>query len=212
MVVCANVRLPLSEFPLDGVFEDRPSVRVELERTIPTGRGAAPFLRVDSEDREWVSRAVGRDDAVESAAVVDAVDEGVLLRVVWRTGSVPFLRILAETDAACLDAIGRADGWSFQLRHPSHDAFSSWCQRCAGRDIELAVESVRNTGRPRRDGVGPTLTEPQREALTAALARGYFAVPRQTTLQALSEQLGISDTATSQRIRRGVRRVLAETL
>lgn len=212
MVVCANVRLAPSAFVLGGVFDARPGVRVELERVVPIDGGISPFVWIDSEDREWASSAVGGDDAVERVEIVDTVDDGLLLRVSWRTEGVAFLRILSETNVACLDAAGTADGWSFHLRYPSHDAFSTWCHQCSEQDIELVVESVRSSGRPRRYGIGSALTEAQREALTAALAHGYFSIPRKTTLQTLSDRLGISDTAASQRIRRGIRTVLSETL
>lgn len=212
MVVCANVRLDPSEFALAEVLERRPRVRIELERVVPTDGGPSPFAWVEGDDREWITAAVHRDAAVERVEVVGGAEDGQLLRIDWRPEAIPFLRVVTETAVACLDAVGRAEGWSFHLRYPSHETFSEWCHRCAERDIDVVVESVRNSGRPKRHGAGTALTEAQREALTVALAEGYFSIPRQTTLQALSDRLEISDTATSQRIRRGVRRVLSQTL
>jgi predicted DNA binding protein len=55
------------------------------------------------------------------------------------------------------------------------------------------------------------LTAEQREALSRAVEAGYFDVPRRTTLVGLARELGISDTATSQRLRRGVATVLQDS-
>jgi hypothetical protein len=56
------------------------------------------------------------------------------------------------------------------------------------------------------DRSSPTADE--REALRLALRRGYFAVPRATTLAGLSDGLNRSDVRTSEAMRRGVAAVL----
>jgi len=54
------------------------------------------------------------------------------------------------------------------------------------------------------------LTDDRREALEAALEEGYFEVPRRIDLVELADQLDISDSALSQRLRRGITTVLAD--
>ena len=56
------------------------------------------------------------------------------------------------------------------------------------------------------------LSPPQEEALLLALELGYFKVPRQINLEEMSEELGISSQAVSQRIRRGLDTILESTL
>jgi predicted DNA binding protein len=56
------------------------------------------------------------------------------------------------------------------------------------------------------------LTDQQYDALTAACEAGYFAVPRETDLDELSDDLGISHQALSERIRRGTEALVTETL
>jgi hypothetical protein len=53
-----------------------------------------------------------------------------------------------------------------------------------------------------------SLSEQQYEALRTAFEAGYFAIPREITLQELAARLGISDTAASHRLRRGLQTVL----
>jgi len=74
------------------------------------------------------------------------------------------------------------------------------------------VDRVHTTSWSVESGHEAVLTDIQRETLTAALEAGYFAVPRTATLQDLADEFGVSDTAISQRIRRGVARLLTTEL
>lgn len=56
------------------------------------------------------------------------------------------------------------------------------------------------------------LTPVQRETLTMALERGYFAIPRETNLVELAEELDISDQAVNERVRRGTAKLVASSL
>jgi hypothetical protein len=55
---------------------------------------------------------------------------------------------------------------------------------------------------------GPSLTANERETLRLALERGYFAVPRETSLVDLADELNRPDVQTSEEIRRGVATLL----
>jgi cytidyltransferase-like protein len=63
-----------------------------------------------------------------------------------------------------------------------------------------------------RGSVTVGLTNDQEQTLTTAYERGYFAIPRGTTIQELGEALDISDSAVSQRLRRGEESLIAATL
>ncbi|WP_435158434.1 helix-turn-helix domain-containing protein [Haladaptatus sp. DFWS20] len=56
------------------------------------------------------------------------------------------------------------------------------------------------------------MTSEQREAVVTAYKRGYFQIPRQTTLTTLAESFDISDSAYSQRLRRGLSIMIHETM
>lgn len=61
-----------------------------------------------------------------------------------------------------------------------------------------------------RDATGE-LSESERETLCAALEKGYFEVPRETTLNEVANELGRSDVEVSQQLRRGMGIVLRTT-
>ncbi|MDX1748149.1 MAG: helix-turn-helix domain-containing protein, partial [Halobacteriales archaeon] len=69
---------------------------------------------------------------------------------------------------------------------------------------------VHDLNTPRALGIESSLSADQREALTLALDEGYFDVPRRINLITIADRLGISDSAASQRIRRGLSAVLTD--
>ena len=68
-------------------------------------------------------------------------------------------------------------------------------------------------GRDRHEANEPTEVLPaeERETLRVALEKGYFEVPRATTLVEVADELGRSDVEVSQQLRRGMGDVLRET-
>jgi predicted DNA binding protein len=103
-----------------------------------------------------------------------------------------------------------------QILHLEHDADRVFARlRCPSGDAFVAVKEAWETRygafrtralHTERDGrADRPLSEKQHDTLVLALERGYFEVPRRTTLGDLAEELGVSDTAVSQRIRRGCR-------
>jgi predicted DNA binding protein len=56
------------------------------------------------------------------------------------------------------------------------------------------------------------LTAAQREALTLAFESGYYEVPADVTLDSLSEMLGITSQALSERLNRGTKQLIGSTV
>ena len=57
-----------------------------------------------------------------------------------------------------------------------------------------------------------SLTDEQQDVLEIAFAKGYFDVPRGITLTDLADEIGISHQALSERLRRGQKSVLENTV
>ena len=56
------------------------------------------------------------------------------------------------------------------------------------------------------------LTAPQRETLMYAVEMGYYALPRQISTQEIANEFDISDQAASERLRRAIDMLVANTL
>ncbi len=80
----------------------------------------------------------------------------------------------------------------------------SQCQDCC-EDAHISLELTR-VYNPTDPEAGPWygLSEPQREALTLAVRMGYYDIPRGCTTAELADELGISDQAVTERLRRAI--------
>ncbi|MCT9095648.1 helix-turn-helix domain-containing protein [Haloarchaeobius sp. HME9146] len=98
----------------------------------------------------------------------------------------------------------------------NEETFQEFIAYCDRHDISLTVQRIlrehqENRSREKEADL-PELTPAQREALEASVKAGYYEVPRQSTLEDVADELGVSSQATSERLRRGMRTVLRETL
>lgn len=211
MSVVVDVSLPADQFELGHLLEVRSGVSVRLESMIPTSGSEIPYFWVGAEDAEAVEEALRGSPMVADVDVVERTDEEALFRVAWAEGMNGFVEALGDHGAVVLDGEGHGDRWTFQLRFPEYDALSRFYREVVGKGISVDLQSIYEpTGDASTASFG--LTDEQRETLELALARGYFEIPRQVTLVELAEALDISDTAVSQRLRRGLSKILAATV
>lgn len=210
MSVRATITVPPTAFRLGDTLAQHPSLQVELERVVPFQEAHCPYLRLRTDSGTAVLESVRDDPDVASIVVLERGDGLVLAGVEWTEPESALERSLVDADATCLDAVGTADHWRVSLRFVAHEALTDCYRQLTDEDIGVTVDSVHGTSAAGSGESG--VTTPQRETLLAALELGYFAVPREVTLQELAEQLGISDTATSQRLRRGLSALVAEQL
>lgn len=207
MSIFAQFSVPVTAFPPAGHLRSYPDVSVEVEEIVPTG-STTHYLWVVADDREQIIEALRADESVESVQTLDELDDRALVRVQW-TGVTPLLELIEECDALLADATGTADGWTFTLRFPHQEALVTFYETCRRRGITLDLQNVSQSGFKTENEYG--LTPAQRETVVAALEAGYFDVPRRTTIAELAEQLGLSDQAVSERLRRGLTRFLTAT-
>jgi hypothetical protein len=212
MGVSAAVVIPSDEFRLAQTLTENPNLRVEFERVVPFGERVAPFLWITSTDTAWVREVFEADVDVDRVEVVDQLHDGILVDVEWCDRRSDFLEVLLDAGATCLRGTGTGEAWHLTLRFAKHESLADCYRRCADRGVDMLVERVERSADSVDRDREPNLTELQRETLRTALEAGYFSVPRECTLQELADRLGVSDTAASQRIRRGLEKFLRARL
>lgn len=212
MSVIATVGVSADDFMLGATLSANPNLRLRLERVVPVGNAFVPYVWASGDDVEAIRAGLEAEEDVESFRVVDSADGEVLVRVEWAASVDGLLDVLAETDGTILEAVGEDGRWRFDLRLDDHTELTRFYRGCSGRDIALDLQAIHNPGVPQKHGPGFDLTDAQREALEMALAEGYFDVPRGINLLELADRLGVSDSAVSQRLRRGTRKLLRATL
>jgi predicted DNA binding protein len=211
MSTIANVEFDPGVFLLGAIFERFPDAVIELERLVPTGDALVPYFWVrgiSEEDAETLDRCLP-DEAVGRR--VDSVGDEHLVRVAWdpvtRQG---ILQGVIESGLALVSAVGTTDGWRFELRGDEHESIARFQSHCQDHDIPLRLTGVHALA-PIRDG-DYGLTDKQREALVLAHQRGYYDSPRESNLEEVAAELGISRQALASRLRRGTRRLLETTV
>jgi predicted DNA binding protein len=201
--------VPTAQFPIGEALAASSDGPVRLETLVPTGDAVVPYLWVPTADADRVERALADSPLVEQLTAVDEAGEETLFRVRWTGVMSSVIEAIRESGGALLEASGTDTVWTFRARFDDHTDVSTFNQWCVDAGVSLTLEELH---RSPHDGVPPTLTDLQREALLAALETGYYDVPRAVTLAALADRLDISDTALSQRLRRGTRTLLSSTL
>jgi predicted DNA binding protein len=132
------------------------------------------------------------------------------MRAEWESEYFGVLSALAETNIVVLSGVGTIDGWHFEVRGESREAISEFRTSCQSHDIPIEITAV-HALLPVQDS-GYELTETQREALVSAYEHGYFDSPRESSLEEIAAELGITQQSLSSRLRRGHRRLIEGAL
>lgn len=211
MSVIVEFTVANEEFTLGQILSDPPDMHVELERIVPTGSSIIPFLWVRGESYQRFEEGVLESEHVAEFVVLDRLNDEVLYRIEWTDEPHSLMEGITLASGVILEANSNG-GWEFRLRFPHHDALSQFYNFCTDNAIGIHID--RSYTLTERSDIGHQfgLSHQQREALVLGLRRGYFATPSEVSLDELAEELGISQQAVSNRIRRGSEQVLNEAL
>lgn len=210
MAVIVDLALPSEQFELGRILGMAGETSVILETMVPIGERTVPFFRVHGEGHEF-EESVRSHTAVNDVDVISSHDGEVLYALDWDVSDDNFFEGLIESDANLLKARGGAETWSFELRFPSHAGLSAFQSHCTEHEIPITVERIYN---PTNPGTGPWwgLSSTQRLTLIRAVESGYFSIPRQNSTQELADEFGVTDQAVTERLRRGIRTLVTNTI
>lgn len=211
MSVILEFTIAAEDFRLGQVLEGPPEMQFKLERIVPTGYMVMPFVWVTGDDHATFEENVRTNPMVKELLVLDKLGDSGLYRIEWNESPTNLIEAIAEADASALEARGNGD-WLFRLRFNDHDKLSQFHNYVIDQGIPLHIDRTYTLSEATDHGHRFDLTQDQREALLLALHGGYFATPREMTLNDLADELGISRQALSSRIRRANEKVLRGTM
>lgn len=211
MAVVVEFSLDAEAFPFGRSTSGGPDVRVQLERVVPLDQNRVPFVWATGESLEQFERTLRGSEIVKYAEALTRVGDSVLYAVEWYENGEAFLNGVAETGGTIMEAHGDHT-WSFTLRFRNHGDLTRFHQFYQAHDFPVHIDRVYTLDEEPATEYGFGLTPAQREALTLAVERGYFAVPRETGLDDIADELNISKQATSERVRRGAETVLRKAM
>ncbi|QRV14244.1 helix-turn-helix domain-containing protein [Haloterrigena salifodinae] len=211
MAVIAHLRIPAESFELGRILELEASGTVELENMVPLGEKAVPFFSVSDKVRESFEQNVENHPSVERIVEVTRHDDEQLYSLDWNVGRDVFLQGIVDLQGQLLSATGTPNMWEFEIRFPTHEALSDFQEYCSNAHISLEVGRIYNPVRP-GTGMWYGVTDVQRETLMRAVQGGYYSIPRRMSTQDLANDLGISDQAVTERLRRAIVTLTENTL
>ncbi|MFB6168414.1 MAG: helix-turn-helix domain-containing protein [Haloferacaceae archaeon] len=189
---------------LDGV-----EISVITQGLTDPGRASFPFF-VGYDDRARLEEAFDGDETVESYELVDWTDGRGIYYVEYAPDAVLISTVVADVNGVVVSMESEGERWAARLVLPDRAALTAVWEYAAEHDIDLEIAEVYgNEGVTGERSYG--LTDEQREALLLAYERGYFAEPRETDLGGIADEMGLSSTAMSGRMRRGIRNLIAAT-
>ena len=210
MTIIVDITVPADRFELGHLFREFPEIEVELERVVPLQEAIIPLFWISGAETADVEVIFREHPQIRDVDVLTTAHDATLFEVRWSSDLNGFVQTLIETQAKILEASGNAQTWDFRLRFPSHEMLAVFNQEVTGDGIPVTLRHLYNPmGIDERYS---TLTPEQRDALVRAYHRGYFEIPRNAVLTEIAEEMGISDSALSQRLRRGTAALIEQAL
>jgi hypothetical protein len=221
MAIVTEVRFAHGDGALADTLAAFPDVDVTVIREASTDPGGSVYLlRFDGDigGHEELGSALDADHTVRAAEPMSGFEDQHL----WGVEFSAEAKLLAPKvtnvegfvlDARSSDLDGDRRGWRERWLVPDREALHDIWEGAREEGFEFEIIEFRSQGRtdPEYPGGGAP-TDEQREALLAAYEHGYFAEPRETSLEELAEVLDLSPTAVGGRLRRGMRSLVGMTL
>ncbi|WP_458186625.1 helix-turn-helix domain-containing protein [Haladaptatus sp. NG-WS-4] len=207
MSVIVEFTIEKENLALGQALSGAGSTRIELEEIVPSENNVMPFFWIVNPDREGLEVSVAESEYVKNLVRLDTLGDQSLYKVEWTGEYEDLLAGIVKTEGTILEATGD-DAWHFILRFIDHDHVGQFYNFCTDHEIPLHIERVYTLTEEGLRGRMFGLTNEQREAIVLALKRGYFTIPREVQMQALADELDITQQAFSERLWRGLEKVL----
>ena len=209
----AELQVDLEDFALAHTLTTIGDLSCEVEQVVATDpETLMPFLRVEAppSDLNELEDAFATDETVDQVECIANLDGERLYRMQWTRRIDLLVQILVEEDGTILSASGTRDGWHLRLIFPTRESLARTYEYCQSNGIECEILSIYDIDKGQQGRFG--LTDAQRDTMTAAFEHGYYEIPRELNTEELATEFDISHQALSERLRRGHKALLKNTL
>lgn len=208
MSTIVEAEVPAPEFALGATLAQVPDVEFDIERVAAhSASHVVPYVWAEGVEGETLEDALADDESVAEVDLLTSVDGKQMYRMDWVGRIELAVHVLTEEDGTIIDAHGRNRTWLLRILFPGREEVSKTVDFAADHGLTFDIRSINGMEKNRSGRFG--LTEQQYEAITAALERGYYEIPRDATAEDLAGEIGISRQAFAERLRRG-HKTLAE--
>lgn len=212
MGTIVDATMPADQFALADTFAAMPEVECETVQLVAKEDGCvAPFCWMSAPDLDELHETLKADSSTTEVECLLEQDDRCLYRIRWQSRIRVVISLLGIEDGRLLDAHGEDGRWELRVLFPSHDSVSATYEVCQEHGVDLTIHRVKGVVESMDRG-GNELTDKQFEALAAGIESDYYHVPRGRSLEELANELDISHQALSERLRRGHRTLIQQTL
>ncbi|MFC7046145.1 helix-turn-helix domain-containing protein [Halobacteriaceae archaeon GCM10025711] len=169
------------------------------------------FFLVRGGTRDALDAAFEADHTVEEAHLTSEQGDQRLYGVIFTEAAKLVAPTVTEVGGISLEARSGDGGWVERWQLPDRQALNTVWEHARERSFRFDVLELYQID-DTEFGETFGLTDEQREALMVAYTEGYFKEPRDASLVDLAEELGISPTAASGRLRRGLTKLVGATI
>ncbi|GGK73021.1 helix-turn-helix domain-containing protein [Haloarcula sebkhae] len=186
------------------------AIRVITQGNTDPGSTVFPFL-IEYRDRDRLEEMLDADPTVQSYELVDWTDQTGIYYIEHTPETKLISSVVTDVNGFLIHTETKGNGWLVRLLLPDREALNTIWEYANENDISLdIIEIYGNTDTGGESSYG--LTDEQRIALTTAYENGYFGEPRDISLNEVADEIGLSSTAMSGRLRRGMRNLIAATI
>ncbi|WP_459192993.1 helix-turn-helix domain-containing protein [Halosimplex sp. J119] len=212
MSVVGDFTVSAEAFALGDSLEAAPAVTVEFDRLVAHSRDwIMPFLwaSADEDSFEAFEEAMADDPSVASFEVTDAFAGARLYEMTWSRAVARVVDLVLDHEGAIIDATGRSGEWELRVRFGDRERLGQFHAHFKNSG-DVTLHQLFSPNEPHSGTFN--LTAKQRDALIAAFEAGYFESPRGATATELASSFDISQQAFSQRLDRGIARLVENAL
>ncbi|MDG5818958.1 helix-turn-helix domain-containing protein [Natronococcus sp. A-GB7] len=207
MTSIADLEIPGDGTGLAELFDAVPSLTCEMEQVIASsGHG----LWLSGPSKEEIEAAMADAAAIEDYSLISSDDDRWLYDIEFDPETVDPLELVLEEGGTVLSASASGGSWLLSVRVLEREDVSSLYDRLVDNDVTPTIVRLFDVADESHSQCG--LTQRQYETLVAAIDHGYFEIPREVSMQELSEELDISHQALSERLRRAYRALVTSEL
>ncbi|GAB7017646.1 helix-turn-helix domain-containing protein [Halostagnicola bangensis] len=207
MTSIVDIKLPIDETSLGDVSDTVPTLSCEMEQVISSRNRT---LWLSGADLPVLESALDDASTVRNYQRVGSGDGRWLFDIDFDQDIVDIFEIVRSTDGTVLSASATNGSWQLRVRFVEREALRTLYDRF--RSVDITPEIVRlydpTTEMHSRYG----MTNQQYETLLAAIDHGYFEIPREISMQELSDELDVSHQALSERLRRAYQALVTAEL
>ncbi|QRV15383.1 helix-turn-helix domain-containing protein [Haloterrigena salifodinae] len=207
MTSIADIEIPADGTGTGELFEAVPSLTCEMERVIASsGHG----LWLSGPSQEDIETALDDASAIGSYTLINSEDDRWLYDMEFEPDTIDIFELILEKSGTVLSASASSGTWLLSIRFADRESVSSLYDRFDEAGVTPTIVRLFDLAEETKSQCG--LTARQYETLVAAIDHGYFEIPREVSMQELSEELGISHQALSERLRRAYRALVTSEL